>query len=455
MFNSDFFDKLKSDSNIEEFYKIIMDSIPDVLVVTNTEGKIEFVTPQAFSLFKFNSPEDVIGKSALEFIANEDKSRAAENIANIFKGIYASDKTYKLVKKDGTEFYGEIVNSVLHDGNDNPKGLVTLIRNISDRKAAELELREKDMQLRIAVSEASVILFIIDADGIFRLSEGKGLEKLGLKPGEVVGQSAFDVYKDYPVICRQVRDALDGKTVHENLHIRNTVFDIIYNPLIDRKFNIKSLIGIAVDITDRYNAELALKESEERFKTMFTAMSEGAAIHELIYNKEGKPVDYRIIETNPAYENQTGIKYNDAINKLATELYETAEPPYINVFSEVVLTGKSYRFETYFPPMDRYFRISAVSLGKNRFASVFEDITAYKKYLKEIKDKNEELERFTYTVSHDLKSPLVTIKGFIEMILQDIKEAKYETLQDDMKRISSAAEKMGNLLNDLLELSRI
>lgn len=73
----------------------------------------------------------------------------------------------------------------------------------------------------------------------------------------------------------------------------------------------------------------------------------------------------------------------------------------------------------------------------------------------ELEAKNAELERFTYTVSHDLKSPLITVKGFSGALLKDFRNGRHDRLEQDLQRINEAADKMGALLNDLLELSRI
>ena len=89
------------------------------------------------------------------------------------------------------------------------------------------------------------------------------------------------------------------------------------------------------------------------------------------------------------------------------------------------------------------------------FEQLQKELKERKELIAELESKNAELERFTYTVSHDLKSPLFTIRGFLGYLEQDALAGNHARLKTDMQRISDATEKMQTLLNDLLELSRI
>jgi PAS domain S-box-containing protein len=444
----------------EDNFRLLTENMIDIMWRVDTEYRFIYVSPADKKVRGFDASE-VLGKTIFDVMTpdsvNSVKEKMMERGSLIYLGAKLASTTFEaeIYKKDGTTYWTEILSNPIYDSQGILIGFQGITRDISFRKKIEQQVREKDILYKAAVSNAPIVLFQIDSNGIFQLSEGMGLAKLGLKPGQVVGLSAYDVYKDFPDICKQVRDALSGKTVKEIIDVNGIIFEIIYNPIVNKKEKIEYLIGIALDITESFKAQEALRISENKFRSLFESMAEGVALHDLVFNENNQPVNYRILEVNPAYEKHTGINNEHSQGKLATEVYGTDTPPYLNEFSSVAMTGKPFHYETYFPPLERYFKISVISPAKNKFATVFEDITGQKIRERELKEKNAELERFTYTVSHDLKSPLVTIKGFIGMLEQDIKDNNSENIRDDLNRIKSAADKMGNLLNDLLELSRI
>jgi PAS domain S-box-containing protein len=142
---------------------------------------------------------------------------------------------------------------------------------------------------------------------------------------------------------------------------------------------------VELDLALLYSYDITTNEqhnpieySENRFKALYVNMNDGAALHSLIFDSDGIPTDYKIIDINPAYENILGITREKAINKSSTELYNTPEPPYLDIYSKVALTGNPYAFESYFEEMGKYFSISVYSPQTNSFATIFRDITEEK-----------------------------------------------------------------------------
>ena len=137
------------------------------------------------------------------------------------------------------------------------------------------------------------------------------------------------------------------------------------------------------EMVARVGAALRLKQSEDarraadlRFRLLFEHMQEGLALHRLIHDDMGQPIDYQIIEANPAHEGLTGIARDQALVTPASALYGTCEPPYFDIYAEVVRSGTAQTFETFFAPLGKHFAISAFSWGEGLFATAFVDITA-------------------------------------------------------------------------------
>ena len=107
-------------------------------------------------------------------------------------------------------------------------------------------------------------------------------------------------------------------------------------------------------------------------------MAEGVAIHEVVFDQTGAPVNYRIIDVNPQYELFTGLKPAYVLGKLANEAYGTSEPPYLSEFSAVALGGRPGHLETYFAPLARHYEISIAPVAYGYFATIFSDVTERK-----------------------------------------------------------------------------
>jgi hypothetical protein len=116
-------------------------------------------------------------------------------------------------------------------------------------------------------------------------------------------------------------------------------------------------------------------DSKEYFISLFENMEEGVVFHKLIYNAQGKAVDYIILDANHAFVKHTGVDISTAIGSLASKLYGSKIPPYIDIYENVVTSGIPQSFETYYPPLRRHFRISAVFLRPGYFGTIFTDIT--------------------------------------------------------------------------------
>ena len=117
-------------------------------------------------------------------------------------------------------------------------------------------------QLSTVISNAPIVLFAIDRDGVFTLSEGKGLEALGVEPGEHVGKSIYDVYARLPHILEDVERALTGETVSPIVDIGGSLFETWYTPTRDEHGEIKGVIGVATDVTEREQLEAQMRQQE-------------------------------------------------------------------------------------------------------------------------------------------------------------------------------------------------
>ncbi|MCP4678337.1 MAG: response regulator [Deltaproteobacteria bacterium] len=138
---------------------------------------------------------------------------------------------------------------------------------------------------------------------------------------------------------------------------------------------------------NRAESELRCRanQAQHDYKQLFDKMLSGFAVHEMIYDAEDNPVDYRFLSVNPAFEILTTLRANDIIGKTVLEVLPGIRPQWLEKYGRVVATGEPIAFEDYSGPLDRHFEVAAFRVGKNQFATSFTDITDRKRVDKEIK----------------------------------------------------------------------
>ena len=134
------------------------------------------------------------------------------------------------------------------------------------------------------------------------------------------------------------------------------------------------------DIEDIREAREALRESEERYRSLFNGMTEGFALHEILCDEESVPRDYRFLAVNPAFERLTGLKRQDVIGATHSQVLPNDDPKWVRIYGEVALTGNPVRFENYSPALQRHYEVFAYRPAPRQFAVLFTDITERKEW---------------------------------------------------------------------------
>jgi PAS domain S-box-containing protein len=263
----------------EERYRRLVELSPDAIVVHH-EGKFTYLNPAAVNLWGATTAEDLIGKSIFEVVHPDYCNHVSERVDYIQRFHKPTPLVeQKCLRLDGTEIDVEVTG--LPFTSNGQSAVLSVFRDVTEKKQAREALRKAEKRLRTVVASAALILFATDKNGTFTLSEGEGLKSLSLEPGELVGQSVFEVYADTPQVGENITRALKGESFTSAVTIGDLVFDVRYSPLTDERDNVLGVIGVATDITDSRRAEVSIRESEERYRELFENANDIIYTHDL------------------------------------------------------------------------------------------------------------------------------------------------------------------------------
>lgn len=477
---------LKEVQESEMRFRTMANNAPVMLGITDTMGRCIFVN-QSWLDFTGSTLEKELDNGWIDHVHPDDKQRCWETYQTAFNARESFEMEYRLKSHSGE--YRWILNRVaprwLPDGSFT--GYIGSSVDINDavvaarqRQQALKELRQKELRYRSLLTATTQIVWTTNAQG----------EVIDYMPGwgQITGQSAEEMKgwgwlsvlhpDDQEHTSRLWTQAIQTKSLYEIEHRLLTRdgsyrdFSVRGVPVLDDNGEILEWVGTHTDITEKKQAESELQKSHNLLQTVI----EGTA--DAIFAKDTQS---RYLMINSTGARVIGKPVEDILYKNDCELFSSE---FGRVFMEnerqIMTTGETQVFEDNVPMMGsiRTFS-SAKSVWRDAQGNVIgivgiaRDITERKLAEQKIKQLNEDLERrviertaeltaankeleaFSYSVSHDLRAPLRGIDGFSQALMDRYSDKLDDKAKHYLNRIRAGTQRMGELIDDLLTLSRV
>lgn len=447
----------------------VIGSAMDAIVVADGRQRILHFNEASERMFQ-RSAADVIGRP-LDVLLPADaadlhKRRVQEfgrSGATLRRGGMLGE--VRGVRADGSEFPAEIAISFV--SSDLGPRYTAILRDVTERKRAFDQVAAAEAKFRSLVEQSLVGIFIVQGQR-FRYLNPYMVRLLGCEHADELLDRLPLVELIVPAqrsrVTAAMRECLAGPrgAMRERIRMLRRDGGVIVVDLHGQTFELEgrpALIGVVLDITERGRTEQALSESERLFRRMFDAMGEGVAIHRFV-ERDGRVRDCEVVDVNAAFEHHTGIPLDEARGRLASTLFGSGMAAMLERFAPPAVGAMPLSFEIYSEPLGRRFAISAFALDRQRFVTVFEDVTQQRRLEEEDRARAHELTRtggiltlgeMASTLAHELNQPLTSIANYSAGSLARI-EAENATLaglKDILAVIGEEADRAGRILNGI------
>ncbi|PKO00207.1 MAG: hypothetical protein CVU42_05560 [Chloroflexi bacterium HGW-Chloroflexi-4] len=312
----------------------------------------------------------------------------------------------RYIQKSGNVIWVRISNASVRDVNGDLKYVIAYVLDINEEKEAARIIRESEANLKNAQKYAHIGSWVwhiktnlLDwSDEMFRIF---GIDKdsftgnlqdvisNAIHPDdrqkvEDSNRSVFEEGKPIPVEYRIIWP-------DDSVHV---VWAEAGELVPDENGEPALLKGTVQDITERKKWQEELRESEEKNRLLISQMHQGLAVHEIILDESGIPVDYRFLDVNESFERLTGLKAKDIIGKTVLEVLPGTEKSWIEKYGRVALTGEPIEFEDIHSELGKYYGVVAYSPQPNQFAVIVSDISDRKQKEIQLKEQMDELQRW-------------------------------------------------------------
>ena len=332
-----------------------------------------------------------------------------------------------------------------------------------------------DLPLRDVLDNLLGFVCITDPRGVILEVNRAALDASGLERADLVGKSLpeLPLWAQSPTLRDRIVQSVDhAANGHGSQFDATAVFagdrrlavEVLLRPLQAEDGRIRYLVASALDIGARLQAETRQAESDRRYRILFNSTDEGFCLIEVLFDERERPVDYRFLELNPRFQEQTGLV--GAEGRTARELVPDLERHWFEIYGRVALTGESTRFENGSREMGRWFDVNAFRVGGDGSRTVgilFKDITDRKRAELELAAMNRDLEdrvRERTRQVRDLAAELTLAeakeRARLAQVLHDDLQQQLYALQFALREARRAQdpEEVSTLLEDVHQRAR-
>ncbi|MHC1771776.1 MAG: PAS domain S-box protein [Flexilinea sp.] len=411
-------------------YHNLFNQFSEGIFILNKNGEILDANEAACRLLGYPI-EELLTVSLLHLVSREDKSQKGINFGYIKEKESVIYKTV-FVKRDETKIITSLQLAILSDDL-----FFGVVHDIPDQQ--NLQYLEERYQ-RLANNARDIIFR-------YQLLPERYLEYINPAVETITGYRPDECYADPNLMMNMIHpeDAhIMGKMIGD-LHVPELPITLRWIGkdgkirwmesrlvrICDNAGNLIAVEGITRDITNQKKAEESLYQSEERYHLLFEEMVEAFALHEIILDEQGIPVNYIFLDINPVFEQLTGLKSENLIGKTVLDVLPETEPYWIETYGKVATTGVDIQFENYSSALNKWYRGIAFSPKHGQFATIFLDITESKKAEEKLNEQLLELQRW-HSVVLGREERIIEMKKEVNQLLKmNGRPAKYLSAEEN------------------------